>query len=139
MLIIECNGEYAFGGRTEDIFVVENHNSIDDLQQYIQNKQPIKCKEPTKYVKRFIIEKESLRDRLVYLNNYLKIKKADFVIMTQEEIDSLYRRSCYKCASHNGSLSDFLRCCYIPDGEGGCARQWEHFSWFKNLFRKKGQ
>ncbi|ALS22137.1 hypothetical protein [Paenibacillus naphthalenovorans] len=136
MIIIECSGEYAFGGRTEDIFVIENHDTLEELQTYIQNKQPIKCKEPTNYVKRFIIDKSALQDRLVYLNNYLKIRQVDFDLMNRDEIDQLYNQSCKKCASHDGTLSDILKCYYSPDGKGGCSQQWEHFSWLKNLSRK---
>lgn len=136
VLIINCSGQNSFGGRTEDTFVIENIRTLDELQEYIEKKQPIKCKEPTSYYKRWIIEKESLRERIVYLNNYLKIKRVNFDIMTKKEIEDLAKTTCKGCANDDGSLSGALRCGYDTDEYGECWNFRESFSFIKMLFGK---
>jgi hypothetical protein len=139
VIVIKCFGEYAFGGRTTDTFVVDDFSSLDELQPYIENMQPIKCKEPTSYFKDGIINKRYLADRLVYLNNYLKIKKVNDAVMDDAEKEELYKNACKKCKFHDGSLSSVLQCSYTDDGEGGCDNLQEYFSfnkWFKNKYGK---
>lgn len=140
-MIIKCSGEYAFGGRTEDTFVIDDYETLDELQSIIENKQPIKCKEPTSYYKWNIIAKEDLRERIVYLNNYLKIRKVNYYVMNSEERQDVYDSVCNNCRFNDESLSSALRCAYIKDKSGnGCQNHEENYSlskWFKNRILKK--
>jgi hypothetical protein len=141
MLVINCYGEFSFGGRTEDIFVIEDKNSLAELQEYIETKQPIKCKEPTAIYKWSIIEEDSLRDRLVYLNNYMKIKEVGYLVLSKEIIDAIDETTCKGCTFNDGSLSSTLQCRFIPekqeDDQFRCKTYEECFvSAFKKLFRK---
>lgn len=138
MLIIKCNGEYSLGGRTSDEFVLPDYNSLDELYEHIAKKQPIKAKEPTVYRKLSIIEEESLRDRIVYLNNYLNIKESVRYVMSKEEIHSLNQKVCSSCKFNNPSLTNRLHCMYYYSEEG-CHNYQESFSlikWLKNKSNK---
>ena len=134
MITIKCNGEYSFGGRTSDEFVLPDYNSLDELHEHINKKQPIKAKEPTRYHKWSIIEEESLRDRIVYLNNYLNIKETRSYVMSKQEIDNINQNVCSSCKFNDPSLSSHLQCKYIQY-EDGCYNHEESFSlikWIKN-------
>ncbi|MNC05419.1 hypothetical protein D3C75_528910 [compost metagenome] len=119
-LIIRCYGESAFGGRTEDTFILSDFNSLSELNDHIKNEIPIVCKEPTSYHKQIII-KEDLRERIVYLNNYLKIKHINYDIMTRKEIQDFEEKVCTGCGYNDGSLSGYLSCRFESNGEGGCS------------------
>lgn len=137
-MIIKCEGNNAWGGRTTDYFVVEGIHSLDELNEYIKNEQPIKCKEVTAKSNFRIIWEEELMDRIVYLNNYLKISEPYLIIMNKSEREAFYERNCNKCTCGDGSLSGALRCDYIPSEEGGCLNFDEVFSlkeWLKSIFK----
>lgn len=132
MLIIKCNGEYAFGGRTSDEFVLPDYNSLDELYEHINKKQPVKAKEPMRYRKWTIIEKESLRDRIVYLNNYLNINDSVRYVMNQQEIDNLNQTICSSCKFNKPTMASQLQCSYAYS-ENGCDNHEESFSLVKWL------
>lgn len=44
LIIIQCFGQEAFGGRTSDVFVIQEHDTLDELQEHIEKHLPIKCK-----------------------------------------------------------------------------------------------
>lgn len=136
MIIIRCSGEYAFGGRTEDTFVVENCRNLNELQAYIENKQPLLCKEPTRYDKGWIIVKEGLVERIVYLNNYLKIREVNYEIMNKGDIEQLDRSVCRGCENNDGSLTGYLQCQFVPDSKMGCSNFSESFRLIKKWLGK---
>ncbi|MGG2096026.1 hypothetical protein AB1283_26155 [Bacillus sp. S13(2024)] len=105
MIVIGCSGETNFGGRTSDTFVIEELNSLDELHDYIKTNQPVMAKQPTEYYKYTIIKKESLRDRLVYLNNYLHIKQLSYYVMDEKELEYINENICKTCEYNDGTLS----------------------------------
>lgn len=140
MLIIKCSGEEAFGGRTEDIFVLEDYDNLDQLHEFITSNQPVKCKEPTAFYKWNIIAEEEMRDRLVYLNNYLKIRPVYYYVMGKDERTKIYENQCNQCKFGDGSLSSALRCSFLMDGTGECKNFSESITfsfkkWLKSKFK----
>jgi hypothetical protein len=139
-MFIKCSGEHAFGGRTSDIFYIENMNSLDELDEYVTNKVPIKCKEPDTFYKWNIAAQEQMPNRLVYLNNYLKISKIHYYLMNKEERKYIYDNICKGCSMDNEALSSALRCSYVDDGKGGCKNYEESYvfslvEWIKSKFK----
>ncbi|RXZ77968.1 hypothetical protein EBB07_28320 [Paenibacillaceae bacterium] len=140
MIIVKCSGEQAFGGRTEDTFVIEDYHTLDELKAYIDNKQPIICKEPKRYYKWNIIAEEQLYSRIVYLYNYLKIRKVDFYIMNKEDRQELSEVVCKNCSLNNDTSSSAFRCSY-EKSENGCHNFEERSSisfakWIKKIFSR---
>jgi len=136
-MFIQCTGQAAFGGRTSDIFYIENINNLDELNDYMQTKQPLKCKAPNAYYLWTIAAKDKMGDRLIYLNNYLKINKVNYYLKDKEERQYIYDNVCKGCTMSDGSLSNTLRCRYDDDGNGNCLNYEEPFSlvkWFKSKF-----
>lgn len=135
MIIINAYGEHAFGGRTQDTYVIYQVDNIEELQKHINNKELIVCHEPTRYHRLTIIEEDSLQKRLVNLSEYMKIKEVGFDLLNREEIKTLESFICKGCRNNNGSLSATLRCGYDPGSDDKCLNYDEEFS-FKKLFSR---
>lgn len=136
MIIINAYGEHAFGGRTQDTYVIYQVNSIEELQKCIENKESIVCHEPTRYHRFNIIEEEGLRTRIVNLSEYMKIKEVGYDLLNVEEIKKLEAYTCKSCTNNNGTLSAILRCRYDPGADDKCLNYNEEFS-FKKMFSRK--
>jgi len=136
MIIINAYGEHAFGGRTQDTYVIYQVNSIEELQKHIDNKEFVVCHEPTRYHRFTIIEEESLQKRLVNLSEYMKIKEVGFDLLNREEIKKLEAYTCKGCTNNNGTLSATLRCRYDPGADDKCLNYIEEF-YFKKMFSRK--
>lgn len=138
LIIIRCLGEEAFGGRTSDVFVIQEYDTLDELQEHIEKHLPIKCKEPTEYSKRWIINQDRLRDRIVYLHNYLKIQEANYDIMTTKEIKELEQYICKTCTNNDGTFLGAIKCGYSADELGKCVNYDERlFSTLKRFIQKR--
>jgi hypothetical protein len=135
MIVIKCRGENAFGGRTSDIYVLEDFNTLDELYTYIKTNQPVKAKQPTRYYKNSIIEKESLVDQLVYLNNYLHIEEVYHYVMSSDEIEYIEQNIWKGCKHNDGSLRGALSCSYVEKNKG-CWNYTESFKLIKKLLSK---
>ncbi|ASA22609.1 hypothetical protein [Paenibacillus donghaensis] len=136
MIIINAYGEHAFGGRTQDTYVIYQVDSIEELQKHIDNKEIIVCHEPTRYHRFNIIEGESLQKRLVNLSEYMKIKEVGLDLLNLAEIKILESFACKGCRNNNGTLTATLRCRYDPGSDDRCLNYDEEFS-FKTLFSRK--
>lgn len=120
-MFIECYGNNAFGGRTSDVFYIENAETLDELQEYRVNNMPIKCLEPTAYGHGgIVVFTEELKERIVYLNNYMKIRKRHYIMMNRAERQQLEDTVCKKCSCNDGSLAGSLRCYYDKTADGKC-------------------
>ncbi|GAV11464.1 hypothetical protein [Paenibacillus sp. NAIST15-1] len=119
-MFIECYGDYTIVGRISDVFYIEGVESLEELQEIIKSKTPIECWEPTMYDKGRIAYSEGLRKRIVYLNNYMKIKQRHFYLLDQNERKEIENKVCKTCKCNDGSFTGALSCNYHASSNEGC-------------------
>ena len=133
MLIIR-----AENGRSVDEFVVEDVETLEELQELIEEQQPIKALFIPRFYHWNIIVDDTLSYELVYLNNYNRVYDITKYIINREELRELNNNQCNKCTL---ARSDYgFNCRYKPDENKQCSNYDEEIPFkliesIKNLFK----
>lgn len=117
-----------------DYYYIENIETLEELQEYIQNKMPIIGYKVEYKYKNSAVLKENTYKGLVYLNNYLNIFKAYLYFIEPEQLDRLDEKRCKICTKNNNMFGCMSK--YKPDVEKLCANYDEPKSKIKKKWYK---
>nr|WP_082970869.1 DUF3939 domain-containing protein [Mycobacterium sp. E3298] len=121
-----------------DFYWIENVQSIEELQEYLQNHMPVMGFKIDYRHKSTIVIKEDIELNLIYLNNYLNLAERRFYFMTTEEYNILNESKCKKCSNYDSVFGCIKK--YRPDQNIGCVNYEETVTvsfkeWLKSKFQ----
>lgn len=131
-MFIGCDDSTGYS----DYYWIDNINSLEELQNYIQNKLPIMGSKVSSRFRRSIVSKDDTYSTLIYLNNYNNIFTASLYFMNDEDIDRLIKERCNSCKNYNYTFGCFSR--FRPQEEIQCSNYTEeiYFSIWSSIKNK---
>lgn len=105
-------------GSYPDYYYIEDIESLEELQEYIQKSMPIMGRKVNhKYNSSAVLQEDTYRG-LIYLNNYLNIYKSALYFIDQKRFEEL-KTNCKTCTNYNETWGCSSK--YKPDDETICA------------------
>lgn len=103
-----------------DYYYIDNVNTLEELQEYVQNKMPVMGMKVDHRYNRSAVLKSDCYKTLIYLNNYFEVYKSNLYFVEEDFLEDLLKEKCRNCLNYDDRYFG-CEARFKPDDENMCA------------------